>query len=332
MIDKVGRILTPALIVLLIAIVFAGIINPLGTPSGGVENAFYNAFVTSYQTGDVGTGLLTAAVFIAALDRLGYTDPRINLKMLSGAAFIAFIGLFIVYGGLEYVGATASGDFSPDVEEAVLLVGIVERVGGSAALYGLAVAVILACLTTAIGICTVIAGFTEEITRGKFSYRMAVTVICVIWTIQAMGGISYIIAMAGPLILAIYPTMILLVIFGLFARWIPNDGIWKGAFLLVAIVSIYEAVASVVGDAMPFQSAYGAIPLAEAGFAWLVPGIVGAVLGGILWAVTKWRSPGTAAIREAHRSVMSTEPAVPTVEPVTGGHPGDDTRTTRSVD
>ena len=114
-----------------------------------------------------------------------------------------------------------------------------------------------------------------------------------------MGGVSAIIAMAGPILLAIYPSMILLVIFGLFARVIPNDGVWKGAFLLVGIVSIYEAVASVVGDSMPFQSLYAAIPLADQGFAWLLPGVVGAVLGGVLWAVVKWPNPGTNAIREA---------------------------------
>ncbi len=301
-VDKLGKILTPALIVLLFGIVILGVLNPLGTPTGGIDNAFYNAFITSYQTGDVATGLLTAAVFIVALYQRGYKEPKSNLRMLAAACFVAFLGLLIVYGGLEYVGATASGQFSADIAETDLLIGLIDGVGGQIALYALAVAVILACLTTAIGICCVIAGFTEELTRGKIPYKAAVPLICVIWTFQAMGGVSYIIAMAGPILLAIYPSIILLVIFGLFVRVIPNDGVWKGAFLLVGIVSIYEAVASVVGDTMPWQSAYAAIPLADQGFAWILPAVVGGLLGGALWAATKWQSPGTHAIRNDARS------------------------------
>lgn len=298
-VDKLGKYLTPILISLLIGIVLLGIFNPLGTPSGGIDNAFYNAFITSYQTGDVGTGLLTAAVFIVALYQRGYKEPRANMRMVAASCFVAFLGLLFVYGGLEYVGATASGLFSADITETELLVGVIDGVGGSMATYALAVAVVLACLTTAIGICCVIAGFTEELTRGRIPYKVAVPLVCLIWTFQAMGGVSYIIAMAGPILLGIYPTMILLVVFGLFARVIPNDGIWKGAFLLVGIVSIYEAIASVVGDTMPLQAVYGAIPLADQGFAWLLPGVVGAVLGGVYWVVTKRSSPGTEAIREA---------------------------------
>lgn len=298
-VDKLGKVLTPALIVLLFGIVLLGVFNPLGTPTGGIDNAFYNAFITSYQTGDVGTGLLTAAVFIVALYQRGYKEPRANMRMLVASCAVAFLGLLVVYGGLEYVGATGSGRYPADIAETDLLISLIDTVGGSIALYALAVAVILACLTTAIGICCVVAGFTEELTRGRIPYKVAVPLICVIWTIQAMGGVSCIIAMAGPILLAIYPTMIMLVIFGVFARVIPNDGVWKGAFLLVGIVSIYEAIASVAGDAMPLQSLYAAIPLADQGFAWLLPGAVGAVLGGVLWAITKRPSPGTRGIRQA---------------------------------
>ena len=40
------------------------------------------------------------------------------------------------------------------------------------------------------------------------------------------------------------------------------------------------------------QAAYGAIPLAEQGFAWVVPAIVGALIGGAIWSATGRQSVG----------------------------------------
>lgn len=108
--------------------------------------------------------------------------------------------------------------------------------------------------------------------------------------IQAMGGVDKIIVIAGPIFMAIYPVFSLLVIFGLFKAVIPNDGVWKGAPLLVILVSLYDSfsiIGTIAGFEMPalLTQLYQAIPLAAQGFAWIVSAVVGSVIGGVMMRV-----------------------------------------------
>ncbi|GMA40256.1 hypothetical protein GCM10025883_23010 [Mobilicoccus caccae] len=150
----------------------------------------------------------------------------------------------------------------------------------------LSLAVIIACITTAAGLTSVVANFLHETI--KIPHRLGVVIVCVVGVFQALGGVERIVAIAGPIFLSIYPISILIVILGLLGSLVPNDGVWKGSALLVAIVSLYEAaalVADMMGTQMPaaLQSVYHLIPLEEQGFGWIVPAIVGAILGGLLW-------------------------------------------------
>lgn len=88
--------------------------------------------------------------------------------------------------------------------------------------------------------------------------------------------------------MGIYPISILLVILGLFSKFIPNDGVWKGSALLVVLVSLYDSfsiIGAIAGFQMPaaLTSLYMAIPLAGQGFAWIVPAIVGGIVGGVIF-------------------------------------------------
>ena len=51
----------------------------------------------------------------------------------------------------------------------------------------LSVCVIVACLTTSTGLMTVIAGYINDMTKGKVPYKIAVLVVAAIAVIQALG-------------------------------------------------------------------------------------------------------------------------------------------------
>lgn len=288
-IDKVGKVLTPVLLVILVGLVLLAIVNPLGAPvDTGLANPFYFAFTQAYQTGDVLTGLLCAVIFVEALRSKGYTDQASNVKMVLISCVVAFVGLFVVYGGLEYLGATGNSLFPAGTDHTVLLTGLVLKLSGSVGLTALAVAVALACLTTSVGLTAVVADFINGISKQKVSYKIGVALTCGIGILQAMGGVAKIIVIAGPIFMGIYPISILLVILGLFSKFVPNDGVWKGAALLVILVSFYDSF-SVIGAIAGFQlptaltNLYRAIPLAGQGFAWIVPAIIGGVIGGVIY-------------------------------------------------
>ncbi len=306
-IDKVGAILTPVLLVLLLTIVVWAVIDPLGTPVATSETApFYLGFTTGYQTGDVFTGLLFGILFLNAIRARGYGEGRDFHIVLAGVAAVTFAGLFVVYGGLEYLGATGSGMFDATISHSRLLTGLVEALAGKLGANLLGVSVLLACLTTAVGATAVMAEYIAKWSRGRISYRMAAIVTTAVAALQSFGGVDHIIRIAGPIFMLFYPVGICIVLLGLASRLFCNDGIWKGTATAALLVGAYDClsiVSGMTGVAMPpaLVAAYGRIPLADMGFAWVVPAILGGVIGGVIWRLCGFASHGNRPDEHAAR-------------------------------
>lgn len=168
-VDIVGKYLTPFLLVCLAVMIALAVLQPLGTPvTPQVDNVFSYAFLQGYQTGDVAVGIAIAGMFIASIKARGYTDPVLRHKMTLKAAVVAFVGLFIVYGGLLYLGATGSGLFDAKMDQTALLNGLVHALTGNAGNMILGIGIFLACLTTTIGVGSTIANLTVDLSGEKF--------------------------------------------------------------------------------------------------------------------------------------------------------------------
>ncbi|MBU3145136.1 branched-chain amino acid transport system II carrier protein [Clostridium sp. CF012] len=293
-IDKVGKILTPILLLILVFIVIMAFATPIGVPvDTGIKNPFTNAFTTAYQTGDILTGLLCAVIFIEAIKAKGYTDQKSISKITFNAVAIAFIGLLIVYGGLLYLGATGNSYFPKDVDQTALLVGLVRRLLGNSGVAALSIAVILACLTTSVGITATIADFISGLTKNKISFKMCVGIVSVIGVIMASGGVKAIINYAFPIFMLAYPVSIVITLLGLFKRFVPNDGAWKGAALMSVIVGVYDSFGAlnIIGaihvKTIALDNLVKFIPLSSQGFTWLVPSILGFIVGALIMKKSK---------------------------------------------
>jgi LIVCS family branched-chain amino acid:cation transporter len=229
-IDKVGKFLTPGLLIILAVIIIKAIVTPAGTPvETGLANPFTNAFLYGYNIGDLLTGLLCAGIFINGVLAAGYTETAARKKITLNAAILGGALLVFVYGGLLYMGATVNGIFPKDIENTALLVGGVEKLMGRVGVGALGIAVILATLTTAIGLSASVADFLSSFTKNKLSYRNAILIVCIVGVVQALGGVQKIITLAYPMFLTAYPVSIVLTFMGLFYKYIPNDGAYKGA-------------------------------------------------------------------------------------------------------
>ncbi len=159
-INKIGGLLTPALVVILAFIIVKGVLNPIATPvETGISNSFTNALLGGYQTGDLLVSYMVASIFITDIVNKGYKTEKERNKMIAMAGVVAFICLSIIYSGLLYLGATGSSIFPQDIDRAELLLSTVRPILGSSGLYGLGIVVSLACLTTSIGLTTSVAQF-----------------------------------------------------------------------------------------------------------------------------------------------------------------------------
>ena len=89
--------------------------------------------------------------------------------------------MFIVYSGLAYLGAQGGNDYPADVDTTYLLTDLVRRLAGTGGSVVLSLAVIFACLTTAVGMIATTGQWVEDWTKGKVSYKLASLVITIIY-------------------------------------------------------------------------------------------------------------------------------------------------------
>lgn len=289
-VDRLGKFLTPFLLLTLLAILVAGIINPLSELTASPETAFTFAtgFTEGYQTMDALAATMFAGVVMTHVISLGYKTTDEQLYVALRAGFIGIILLALVYAGLGYLGATAYGMFPEDVERTALLVGIARNILGSSGAYLLAAAITLACLTTAIGLTTTCGEYFQGLTDGKLPYRTVAIVTAVFSGFISIIGVDTMVNIAVPFLVLMYPVLMVLVLFTCFDRIIPNDmAYWGGIIgaLALSLISAFGALYDVMekygvptGWLEHLQAFQSSLPLSEFGLEWMIPTVVLAII------------------------------------------------------
>lgn len=282
MINSVGKYLTPLLVILLIGIIIKGILTPIGVPvvpqQGGI---FTHSLLEGYQTGDLIVSYLIGTVFIGDIVYRGYRTSKERNKLTAYCGVIALILLAVIYVGLIYLGASVSSYYPKDIDRSKLLLAIAERVLGKKGMSFLSAAVVLACVTTAIGQITSIANFFHDFSNGKIPHKVAAIVSAVLGATIAVLGVENIVYFATPIYKGVYPSLIVLMILGIFRKFIPNKQSFRYALIFTLVVSILEAILS-VADIAIIKSFVDILPLSNLGFAWFLPATVGFILGAII--------------------------------------------------
>ncbi len=73
------------------------------------------------------------------------------------------------------------------------------------------------------------------------------------------------------------------VIYVLFDNFIINKGVYIGAVYGALLVSLFDALAAIGVNITSVQGIIGMLPFASEGFSWLVPAVVGALFGAVLF-------------------------------------------------
>ncbi len=283
-VDKLGKFLTPALLVLLAIVLVKGVITPIGTPlETGEEAPVVSSMLTGYLTGDLTVGLMCANIFIGGILAKGHTEPAERKKSGWIVGLVCVIILGLIYIALTYIGACGGAYYDLDTPQTILLSGLVGRVLGTFGQACMGIAVGLACLTTAIGIAATGASVINEVSKGKIPYRVWMAIACIAGAIFGSFGIQNIINYVTPIFLVMYPICIVFTVLGLLDRWIPNDGVYKFGVTVAGIVSVGDAILSVNPDITWLNNLMSYIPLFEQGFSWLVPTVIAMIIGGIVY-------------------------------------------------
>lgn len=281
-IDIVGKILTPALLIGLLVLIVKGFVSPIGdiVDTGvSASEVTVNGIKSGYQTMDVLAAMAFGIIILSSADEKGYTDSKSAAKMIGIAAALSGVLLLIVYFGLTYLGATASTVFQTDISRANLLIGIVELLLGKAGLIIFAIVIALACITTAVALVSSAASFFAKLANDKISYSVFVVVICVSSAVISNLGLDMIIAIATPVLDIVYPPMLVLILLSWF-----GDKLHKSVYVSSVAGSLIASVlatASLYGMNVPVIDS---LPLASLGLGWLTPA---AVFGLVAYLVSK---------------------------------------------
>ncbi|WP_131072459.1 branched-chain amino acid transport system II carrier protein [Clostridioides difficile] len=290
-VDIVGSILTPALLIALAVLIVKGIVSPLGEirDSSLIQNVFAEGIGQGYQTMDAFAAIALASVLIVSLNDKGYSTISDKLKMIGKAGVLACGGLALVYGGLCFLGATVSTMYGTDAVQSQVIVNITEGLLGNVGKAILAVVVSLACLTTSIGLTSATGQYFSRLTKGKLSYEKIVLAVSVFSAVVASFGVGTIIKIASPILSIVYPPSIVLIILAFFNEKIKNDNVYKGAVYMSLLVSILTVISS-YGVAVPVVNS---LPLNSLGFNWVVPVIIAGIIGNFIPSKSQSNTLGT---------------------------------------
>lgn len=262
--DILGKFLTPIILTILSLITILGITSDLGTPVDSVINGnpFSYGFVSGYQTMDALASVLFGVIIIRGLEGKGVTDTNEQKSFLSNAGFIAAIGLGFIYLSLIYLGAQISSIKGLTTAQTTLT--LAQLTLGNVGKIAFGVCVAAACLTTSVGLVALASEWFSKLT--KISYKKIAFGICVFSTILSVAGLDYIIGLSIPVLVILYPVTIVLILLNILG--VKSHIVFKAVVTITLIVSIAETL----------KINLDFIPLAKAGFPWILPALITFIL------------------------------------------------------
>lgn len=275
-VDIVGNYLTPILVICILVLIVLGIVDPIGPiAEESTVVTIKEGIINGYQTMDpLGVGLIIVAIMGAVTEK-GYATKDVQGRLLARAALLAGILLFVIYGGLTHLGSTVSSGGYEDYNQAALLVAITEELLGTWGVIMMAVIVLFACLTTAIGLTSGFAGTLEKLTNGRCKYKTVVIVMSVFSFVVSNAGIDKIISVAAPILSVIFPCFITMSVLMFFGKYIKNDNVIRVATLFAFVISLSDVLA---GFGLPLTYTQY-LPLHEYSLGWILPAVIGGIIG-----------------------------------------------------
>ncbi len=277
LIDMIGKFLTPALFIVLAVLAVAVFINPqasiVAAQGEYATQAFTKGFLEGYNTMDTFAALMFGMLIVDVIRSKGISDEKTTCTYLICAGLIAAAGLAFVYISLFYLGATSSTIAPNAGNGGVILTGYVMALFGAPGQVILSAIVLLACLTTAIGLISACADYFSSLT--PMSYKKWAVVLAVICAVVANVGLNQLIALSVPVLFALYPVAIALVALTLVRKWLPNPRL---AYRVVLLVSFIFSMIDVAKYLKFDVSMFSSLPLFNYGMAWVLPTLVALVI------------------------------------------------------
>ncbi|MGF1727005.1 branched-chain amino acid transport system II carrier protein [Photobacterium nomapromontoriensis] len=290
LVDYIGKIMTPLLVFMLAALGLAAIITPLGlleAPIGDYQHqATTSGLIQGYMTMDAIAAVGFGWVIIKAIRDTGCSSSRDVFTATVKVTIIYAVLMSACYLAMAYVGATSASIAEGATNGGEILTRYVAAVFGPLGQYLLGAIIIMACLTTTVGLTNACAEYYQQTFRAPFAFTAAI--VTTMTGVIANFGLDHILAISLPAILVLCPIAIALVLSALF---LPTTKRYFPVYLVIMAIALAFGSLDALNilDLLPGTlSAPLAkhVPLFAAHASWLLP-----VFATI--AVSKWLSRQT---------------------------------------
>lgn len=284
-VDRVGKILTPILLffmALLFVHAFYAPLGGFGEPIGQyAAEPFLKGFQEGYLTMDLLAFIAIGTIVIHSIQDKGITKPREIGRLCIIAGLISASLMSIVYVSLSYLGATSAAVLGQSANGGVILSGVARLYFSHAGSVILAVIISFACLTTSCGLASSCAWYFNQLSGGRVQYQRLLLAIVVFSMAAANIGLTGLIQISVPFLVALYPVVIVLVILSLCnSLFGARKQVYRWSLALTLAFSIFDGLNAAdlqIGFATALFAQY--LPFYEVNLGWVMPAAAGAAIG-----------------------------------------------------
>lgn len=286
LVNRIGNILTPALLLVILLLIVKSFITPLGSymaPQAAYATtgtAVLQGFLDGYNTMDALASVVFAILVVDFVRLTGATSRDIITKTVVEVGAIAVALLGIVYVFIANIGATSVERFGLFETGAPVLTASADFLFGATGQVILAVIVLLACLSTSIGLITSCSTYFHKL-YSKISYKAFVVLFSVAAFALGLFGLKTIISAAIPVLMLLYPLTIVIIFLALGDSLFGGRRCvyaWTMALTMISALMSGLETAGWAPDALQaLFSEY--IPFQGIGMGWVSFAVLGFIIG-----------------------------------------------------
>lgn len=291
LVNRIGKVLTPSLLTLLTALfvcfLFGGETQVAPAQPAYQSGALVTGFLEGYNTMDAIAALNFGLVIATTLGTLGVQEKKDAMGYTVKAGLAAGGILSLIYAMLSYMGMKTSGVYPLQENGAWTLRCIVAQLFGEPGAILLAAIFTLACLTTCVGLITSISQYFSTLFP-RITYRQLVLGITAFSFLICNQGLNTILSISVPVLNAVYPVAIVLIVLGLCHRHLESNRlVFPMTVGAVSVVSVVYALEQLQIPLDPVSKVFQLLPFYGYGMGWVTVALAMAALSALLCRVKR---------------------------------------------
>ncbi len=223
-IDLIGKVFTPFKLAGLLTIIFSSIYvalkthHPIPEKVATTGSPIMVGLLNGYGTMDLFGALFLGPTIVAYFKKPNMTEKKVNSECVK-AILLGFSIILFIYTCLIFLGATYSADIQ-NATPTELLPKIVNSALGTYSLYIISFTLIVATMVTAIALISVTVDYITPRMKALKNSRVTALNVCMILTfLFSAMGFSSIMAFLTPLLQAMYPLTIFILLIHMYAAF-----------------------------------------------------------------------------------------------------------------